>query len=135
SEQFRESLERKLSETECVRVVTVAVGKLVPLGEKWCGKIREVIKRAKVVIADVTALSPEVLFEVGFAHGLGRPTLPVVSEQSWVGRLPRWLTELQIGHFDSPEGWDNIVNAIDDAVNGRGGRWSLGWVIRATNLP
>jgi hypothetical protein len=91
----------------------------VPLGEKWSGKIRDVIIRARVVIADVTALSPEVLFELGFAHGLARATLPVVSGQHWVGRLPRWLTELQIGHFGSPEGWDAIVNSIDQAVNGR----------------
>ena len=120
SKRFRDELEHRLLDTDSLRDVSVVDGKKVLIGEQWSPGIRDILRRARVVIADITALSPEVLFEVGFAHGLERPTLPVVQHHNWLSRLPRWLTDFQIGNFSSDEGWNDIINTIDLAINGPG---------------
>lgn len=47
SEQFRETLERKLSETERLRDVTVADGKQVPLGRNGAGRSETLLSERK----------------------------------------------------------------------------------------
>jgi len=115
--KFRESIDQKLSSTISLRDVEVLDGKAVLLGEDWSGKIRDLLKRAKLVVADLTALSPEVVFECGYALGVGRQVLPVVADPSWYNRLPRWLTTLQIGCFGNEEGWNSILDTIDKCLN------------------
>ncbi|MCI0695635.1 nucleotide-binding protein [candidate division KSB1 bacterium] len=44
------------------------------------------IERADLIIADVTGDNPNVMYEAGFAHAMGRPVLFIV--QQGVGRLP-----------------------------------------------
>jgi len=42
--------------------------------------IRQMIERSDFVIADLTGSNPNVMFEVGFARGLGKSILPIVQE-------------------------------------------------------
>jgi nucleoside 2-deoxyribosyltransferase len=40
--------------------------------------IYDYIEAADVIVADLTAVNPNVMYEVGFAHALRKPVLPVV---------------------------------------------------------
>lgn len=42
-------------------------------------KIREMIRRSVAVIADLSGLKPNVMYEVGYAHALGLPTVLICS--------------------------------------------------------
>lgn len=44
--------------------------------------IRERIKRSDVIIAETTAHNPNVFYEVGLAHGMGRPTVLICKDAS-----------------------------------------------------
>jgi len=117
SQHFRDELEKRLKTTDSLKDVDVIDGKSVLLGDDWSGKIREALKGSKLVIGELTALSPEVLFECGYSRGVSRPMLPVVADQTWYPRLPKWLTALQIGNFSDEKGWEMILNTIDKSLN------------------
>ncbi len=53
--------------------------------------IRNRIKRSDVVIAETTAHNPNVYYEVGLAHGIGRPTVLVCKD---AGTIPFDLTTI-----------------------------------------
>jgi nucleoside 2-deoxyribosyltransferase len=114
---FRSDLEQRLSSIESLRDVVVVDGKQILLGEKWSGRIRDVLSKSKLIVAELTSLSPEVLFECGYAFGLRKPILPVVEDPSWHSRLPRWITTLQIGTFENENGWKEIIDTIDKIIN------------------
>jgi nucleoside 2-deoxyribosyltransferase len=42
-------------------------------------KIRDLIEKCDAVIADLSESNPSVLYEVGYAHALSRPCVPVCS--------------------------------------------------------
>lgn len=119
---FREELESRLLKTDSLSDVRVIDGRQILLGNNWSSQIRKAIEQSRVVVAELTALSPEVLFECGYAYGLGRPILPVVENSTWDSRLPRWLTTFQMGNFSSESGWKEIVDSIDQIVNKTGPR-------------
>jgi len=48
--------------------------------------VQEEIARADIVIADLTGSNPNVMYELGFAHALRKPVLPVVQQK--VGHVP-----------------------------------------------
>lgn len=117
STSFRTDLEQRLSSIESLRDLIVLDGRQVLVGENWSGKIKKVLSRSKLIIAELTALSPEVLFECGYGFGLGKPILPVVEDPGWHNRLPRWITSLQVGNFETENGWKEIVDTIDEIIN------------------
>jgi hypothetical protein len=43
------------------------------------------IRESRIVIADVTALNPNVFYEIGFAHAIGKPTILLAEKDT---RLP-----------------------------------------------
>lgn len=55
---------------------------------------QQAIRQADFVIADITGNSPDVLYQVGFAHALGKPVLPIVEEavSSENSRVPETLS-------------------------------------------
>ncbi len=119
SKRFREEIEIRCGGSQALQGVHFTDGHVL-LSESWAGKIRERVGRARFVLADVTDLSPEVLFECGFGWGLGRRILPVVQSPSQRERLPRWLTDVQVGHFDDESGWAEIVESVSHFVRKRG---------------
>lgn len=58
---------------------------IVP-GDKIAASIHKAIELADVVIVDVTGNNPNVMFEAGFASGMGKSILPIV--QRTAGRVP-----------------------------------------------
>ena len=52
----------------------------IHLGESTDQSIRQMIEKSDFVIADLTGNNPNVMYEVGFAQGLGKSILPIVQE-------------------------------------------------------
>lgn len=73
-----ETLESLLGEYE---TVGIRIDKEHPL-EDVVGRIKEEIRRANFVIADLTDERPSCYFEAGYSEALGRPTIYVSSKES-----------------------------------------------------
>jgi hypothetical protein len=113
SKRFRDTLERALIQHPTLRC-NVEDGGRIPVGRKWAPQIRDMIRRARLVVGDVERLRPEVLFELGFANGLRTPILPVVSElQLQISDLPYWLRATQLGHYADGPGVAEVVASIE----------------------
>ena len=50
------------------------------LGEPIEQSVRQMIEKSDFVIADLTGNNPNVMFEVGFAEGIGKSILPIVQD-------------------------------------------------------
>lgn len=118
SVNFRIELEKRISELDALRDVRVVDGHVLP-GEHWPSKIRKRLKKSRLVVADVSGLSREVLFECGFAWGWNRRILPVVEEHSHHEGLPGWLTSLQVGQYGDAHGWGEILDSISENLTSR----------------
>lgn len=81
-------------------------------GDKWAETIRDRIKSAKIVVGDVTGMRSDVLFELGFAYGLKKRAIPVVSAPADGTALPRWLNATQLGFFGTPDGQVGIIASV-----------------------
>jgi hypothetical protein len=42
-------------------------------------KLKQDIKDSIVMIADISGANPNVLYEIGFSHGIGKPTIHICS--------------------------------------------------------
>jgi hypothetical protein len=42
-------------------------------------KLKQDVKDSIVMIADISGANPNVLYEVGFSHGIGKPTIHICS--------------------------------------------------------
>jgi len=87
---FRSEFAAALREHGDVDIVDGHVDDGIP----WAEEIRRRIKRAKLVVADVTGPSRDVVFEAGVASN--KPLLPVVHKDSDRDDLPDWITAWQI---------------------------------------
>jgi hypothetical protein len=97
--------------------VSVTNGQTEP-GEKWARTIRHRIAKARALVADVTGMRPDVIFEAGFAYGRSTPVIPVVESSAAREAVPRWLTDLQTAIFTEPGGMAMIVNRIVSVLGG-----------------
>ncbi len=84
----------------------------VPSGTRWADAIRFRIRQSRAVIADVTGMRSNVLFEIGFAYGLQKPVIPVVAAPEVRGTLPHWLLATQIGDYATHSGILGIVSNV-----------------------
>jgi nucleoside 2-deoxyribosyltransferase len=49
-------------------------------GASWVDEVSRLVRESSAVIADVTRLNPNVMFELGLAHGLGKPVVLLLDE-------------------------------------------------------
>lgn len=82
---MRDEIESILRE-DSIEVLTGQMGD----GMDWAPEIRARIASCKLVIADVTGPSKEVLFEYGLA--INKPTIPIIQAASDENSIPRWIT-------------------------------------------
>jgi hypothetical protein len=111
SEKFRLDLEADIRRTSALATIDILDGHSF-VGEYWPKEVRRNLKRAKLTIADLSVLNRDVLFECGFAWGLGRPILPVAFAPESHTRMPSWFTDIQFGHYSTVEGKDHILNSL-----------------------
>jgi nucleoside 2-deoxyribosyltransferase len=74
-------------------------GDVIPPGAELTSNILDGIRRADLIIADVSRQNPNVLYEIGFAHALRKPTILLFNIKSDSG-LPSDLTGLQYIAYD-----------------------------------
>jgi hypothetical protein len=107
-----ESSEKMRSDIEALlrKRAIVAVDGRVDSADVWAPTIRKRIASAKLLLADVTGPSREVIFEVGFASG--KHLLPIVEDGVDRSRVPRWLSTVQMSAFKGA-GLPAIASRID----------------------
>jgi len=110
SRNFKMNLENKIKEhhNQDLSQLEIIDGG-VPAGTNWPIAIRDRIKKSKVVIGDVTGMRSDVIFELGFAYGLNKVIIPVVSEKSHIPILPKWLGATQVGTFGDNAGMSSLL--------------------------
>lgn len=69
-------------------------------GAEMTSSILDGIRRADLIIADVTRKNPNVLYEIGFAHALRKPTILLFDVKS-NDSLPSDLSGLQYITYDN----------------------------------
>jgi hypothetical protein len=79
-------------------------------GVPWAPEVRRRIRDASLVVGDVEGLRPDVVFELGFAHGLGKAVIPVCSTSAV--QLPRWLLATQVVECGGNAGVDRVLSSI-----------------------
>ena len=68
-------------------------------GAEWTSNILDSIRQADLIIADVSRQNPNVLYEVGYAHALRKPTILLFNIKSNYS-LPSDLAGLQYITYD-----------------------------------
>jgi hypothetical protein len=86
-------------------------------GAELTSTILAAIRDADLIIADVSRQNPNVLYEVGFAHALRKPTILLVSIKSGSG-LPSDLTGLQFITYD-PANLDRLADLVKSETKAR----------------
>jgi nucleoside 2-deoxyribosyltransferase len=79
-------------------------------GAELTSTILDAIRGADLIIADVSRQNPNVLYEVGFAHALRKPTILLISTKSGSG-LPSDLAGLQYIMYD-PANLDRLADLV-----------------------
>lgn len=51
-------------------------------GALWVSAVTDAIKKADFIIADLTELNPNVIYEIGYAHALEKPVFMIVSRDA-----------------------------------------------------
>jgi hypothetical protein len=111
SEAFRERLKVEIKNTDALNDIFLTDGH-VPDGTHWPSEIRKRVSTARLIVADVTSLSPEVVFECGLAWGFNKNIIPVVEDVKKLKQLPEWLTDLQCGFFSTSKYIREILDSI-----------------------
>lgn len=71
----------------------------IQVGARWANAITDAIQKADLVVADVSDRNPNVMYELGYAHALRKPTLLLLSTES-AGELPVDLAGYQMLTYD-----------------------------------
>jgi hypothetical protein len=87
-------------------------------GADWPNVVRERIKSSELMVADVTGLRSDVLFEAGFAATLGVPIIPAVADDTDHDSLPTWLSATQVASFGRAGGVLPVITSIQAHVTG-----------------
>ncbi|MDO8500753.1 MAG: hypothetical protein Q7S20_02820 [Gemmatimonadaceae bacterium] len=111
SVQFRRELASAMEHHRTLSRVVLEDGR-VPHGDPWAQSVRDRIRRSKLVVGDVTGVTCEVMFELGFAYGLGKSRIPVVADHAALKTMPRWLTATQTATFGSADEMQALLNSI-----------------------
>ena len=94
--RLRDTIGRTLREE---RAVPFFVDEL-PAGAAWVDDIVQRIRSSHVVVADITRMNPNVMFELGIAHGLGKPLILLINEVEDVDLPGRVAHHFLVGLVD-----------------------------------
>jgi hypothetical protein len=111
SREFRNRLDAILSGRPGPLRLNVTDGR-VREGEDWAPVIRTRIKKAELVVGDVTGMRNDVVFELGFAYGLRKPFIPVVESPNRREDVPYWLRSKQIGCYTTEHELLSVASSV-----------------------
>jgi len=92
----------------------------IQIGESIDQSIRQIIERSDFVIADLTGNNPNVMYEIGFAQGIGKSVLPIVQESE--GQVSAHIAGMLYVPYD-PEHPDSMIKYV------------LSWIKRRQSEP
>ena len=69
--RIKDTLQRTLEEVE---IRTLSLDNLAP-GAAWVNAVTDAIKFSDFIVVDVTRQNPNVMYELGYAHALRKPTI------------------------------------------------------------
>jgi PAS domain S-box-containing protein len=72
------------------------------------------IRHATLVVADLTGKSPNVFYEIGLAHTLGKPVIQLQGDQEQIPFDIAHIRTIQYSFDNLPELRDNLANIIKD---------------------
>jgi hypothetical protein len=76
-------------------------------------KVRDQIVEADVILADVTGANPNVFYEIGLAHAIGRPVIYMTQDPP--ERAPVDIRQFEFICYDLGH-HDELLNRIDNAI-------------------
>jgi hypothetical protein len=112
SQEFRDKLEAQLRRHPYLQSCELLDGR-VSDGATWAAEIRKRIQESRLVVADLTGLRRDVVFEIGFAYGLDKLVIPVVASSRARGQLPKWVTDRQVGSYEGTSDLARLVESIE----------------------
>lgn len=115
--RIRDTIQKTLQESD---VTSIQIDKFLP-GTLFTNAIAEAIQKSDFIIADVSSKNPNVIYEVGFAHGLRKPTLLMLSTDSR-DEMPYDLVGYQMATYD-PNNLESLKRQIYRFVRYQKSRW------------
>jgi nucleoside 2-deoxyribosyltransferase len=79
---------------ETLGIVIVRFDDIKP-GARWANAIADAIKTSDLIVADVTGANPNVMYELGYAHALKKPTI-LLADYEGISHLPSDVQSYQI---------------------------------------
>lgn len=119
SSGFKDELERTFQASTDEGQLILSTGQDLPDGPRWGGAVVERIKRAHVLIADISGYGREIYFEAGVAYGSGRRFMFVLAQRHMLERAPEWLRPANIGFYSDAEGFAHIVASARELADQR----------------
>jgi ABC-type branched-subunit amino acid transport system substrate-binding protein len=83
-------------------------------GDYWQSQLLEALSSADVVVADVTGPRPNVLYEIGYAHGQRKPVI-LMGQPDSLKTLPGYLRNYQILIYE-PHDFEELTYLIRRSV-------------------
>lgn len=84
---------------EKMGVEPLSVDEIVEPGAAWANKVNDAIRESDFIFIDLSKQNPFVIYELGIAHGLRKPTFLMLSTKSKHG-LPSYLAGNQYIAYD-----------------------------------
>lgn len=76
-------------------------------------EIRKAIELAELVIGDATSANPNVMWELGYANALGKPTLLLTQDP---GTIPFDLSSFRVLTYQAGSSFDGLTARLTDAI-------------------
>lgn len=92
-------------------------------GPLWADSLIDALRAADIVVADITKLNPNVMYELGFAHALGKRTFLLMDKRSRQS-IPFDLAGTNIAFYDRLN-FERVVAELGRTVR-RIGRRAIG---------
>jgi nucleoside 2-deoxyribosyltransferase len=117
--RIRDTIQRSLRDSG---VSPIQIDEIFQPGAQWANAVTDAIQEADFIVADVSRKNPNVLYELGFAHALRKPTLLMLSTDA-VGEMPFDLAGYQMVTYD-PGNLTSLRDQIVRFVKYQESRWS-----------
>ena len=106
--RIRDTIQRVLRE---YGVTPIQIDEVIQPGAQWANAITEAIQESDFIVADVSRRNPNVMYELGYAHALRKPTLLMLNSDS-AGEMPSDLAGYQMAVYDP----SNLTSLKDQVI-------------------
>ena len=83
-------------------------------GRYWQSELLDALRSADVVVADVTGQRPNVIYEIGYAHGQRKPVI-LIGRSDSLESLPGYLMNYQVLLYE-PDDFEELTYLLRSSV-------------------